>query len=185
MDTKKGPYLVIKSRTVYKSHLLDIQEDQVIKPDGKEAMFTVINYLPGVSVVVLNRKNEIYLIKEFYYALNDYGLQLPSGEIEEGETPLQSAQKELKEETGISAKQWVDLGLIHPFTTFIKSPAHLFLAYDINEIGDHEIETSVIAISFEEAYKMALDGKISHAQSFVALIKAMSYIKKHPEVANA
>lgn len=185
MNTKKGPYLVIKSRTVYKSNWMEIKEDNVIKPDNKEAVFTTIDYLPGVSIVALNRKNEIYLIKEYYYVLEDYGLQLPSGGIEAGETPLQAAQKELKEETGVHAKQWVDLGIIHPLTMFIKTPAHLFLAYDINQIEEQEEGIGVLTVSFEEAYKMALEGKISHAQSFVALIKAMSYIKKHPEVANA
>lgn len=175
-DIRKGPYLVIDSKEIYKSHWLTVTEDKVIKPDETDGVFTTVDYLPGISVIAINKQKEVFLIREFYYVLNEFGIQLPSGGIEPQETPIQAAQKELKEETGIEAKTWIDLGMIHPFTMFIKSPTHLFLAEDIITIDTPEEGIDVIKVPFDQAYQMAMENKIFHAQSIITIIRAKAYL---------
>src|SRR6266568_3431323 len=103
---KKGPFTVLNSKTVYKNDWIEVIEDEVIDAKGKPGLFGVIHYKSGVSVVALNAEREIYLIKEYNYALDNYNYKLPSGGIDAGETPLDGAKRELEEETGLIANNW-------------------------------------------------------------------------------
>ena len=68
------------------------------------------------------------MTKEFRYAVGQMSLEVVSGGVEEGEEPLAAARRELKEELGIEADEWVELGRVDPFTSMVLSPARLFLA---------------------------------------------------------
>lgn len=175
---KKGPYKILGSKIVYKNPWISVIEDIVIRPDGKEGIFGVVDYGSGVSVVALDETNQIYLIKEYYYAVERYALEIPSGGIDAGETPLEAAKKELLEEAGITAKTWIELGFTDPLTMILKSPAYLFLAKDLQIVQDPEKEIEVTRVPFEEAYQMVMDSLITHAPSCVAILKAKSYLDR-------
>jgi hypothetical protein len=93
-----GPYEILGSKEVYKNPWMQVWEDKVIRPDGKEGIFGVIDYVDGVAVVSLDEEMNIYLIKEFRYGCKQESLELPCGAIDAGETPLEGAKRELKEE---------------------------------------------------------------------------------------
>jgi ADP-ribose pyrophosphatase len=175
---KKGPYKVLSSETKYKNPWIEIIEEKVIRPEGKEGIFGIIDYGRGTSTVALDSKKNIYLIREYYYALEEYGIQLPSGDIANGETPLQGAQRELLEEVGAASETWIDLGYINPMTMILRSPAYLFLARDIELKQDAEQGIERVVVPFDEAYQMVLDSKITHGPSCVAILKAKAYLKK-------
>jgi 8-oxo-dGTP pyrophosphatase MutT (NUDIX family) len=168
---KKGPFEVIYSKLIYKNPWIEVNEDKVINPDGTKGIFGTVEYLKGTSIVALDDNKNTYLVREYYYVLNEYGIQLPSGGIEKGESSLEAAKKELFEEVGIKANKWKELGYLNPFTIIIKSPVFLFLATDL-EFGEKiEKEIDIIKIPFKEAYQMVLDNKITHAQSIIAILK--------------
>jgi 8-oxo-dGTP pyrophosphatase MutT (NUDIX family) len=173
---KKNPYKVLSSKKIYKNPWIEVVEDKVIRPDGTEGVFGTVKQGEGVIIVAVNPKKEVYLIKEYYYALGEYGVQTPAGKVEKGETPLQAARKELREETGITAKKWISLGKVHPLTMIIKSPQHLYLALETREGEKEEDEIEVVVTPLEKAYEMVLNGKIAFAPSCVAIIKAKEYL---------
>ena len=173
-----GPFKITDSKTAYKNPWIEVREDKVIRPDGKEGLFGVIDYGKGTSTVALDENHNINLVKEFYYALEEYGIQTPSGDIAHGETPLQGAQRELLEETGCSAEKWTDLGMINPMTMILKSPAFLFLAQNTKSIQPAEPETELIVMPFEEAHQMVIDSKITHGPSCVAILKAKFFLER-------
>jgi 8-oxo-dGTP pyrophosphatase MutT (NUDIX family) len=175
---KKGPYEVIDTKLIYKNPWIEVNEDKVINPDGSDGIFGTVEYIKGTSIVALDDKLNIYLVKEYYYVLNEYGIQLPSGGIEEGENNLEAAKKELLEEAGIRANNWRELGYLNPFTMIIKSPVFLFLATDLEFGEKSEKDIDLIKIPFEEAYQMVLDNKISHAQSIIAILKTKILLDK-------
>lgn len=174
---KKGIYEIIESRVMYKNPWIEVKEEHVIGPNGKASIFGTIDYGSGVSVLALDNNRNIFLIREYYYVLERYGVQLPSGGIENGETALDAAKKELLEETGLIADTWQDLGITDPLTMIIKSPAYLFLATNLKTRGDEEEGITVIKKTFEEAYQMVLDSKITHGPSCVAILKAKAYLE--------
>lgn len=173
---KKGPYEVISSSQVYKNPWIEVREDEVIGLDGKQGTFGVINYGSGVSIAALDSQKNIYLVKEYYYAIEQIGLQVPSGGIDDKETPLEAAKRELKEETGITAKKWVGLGFTNPLTMILKSPAYLFLALDLENKGSGEKGIEIVKTPFDKAFEMVLSSEINHAPSCLAIMKSKVYL---------
>ncbi len=176
---KKNPYKILSSKTVYKNPWLEVKEEDVVSPSGERKTFGTVDNGQGVQIVAINSQNEVYLIREYYYVLAEYGIHTPAGGVEKGETPLMAAKKELEEETGIKAKKWISLGLVHPLTMIIKSPQHLYLALDLEEGIKTEKEIEVVKIPLEKAYQMVLDGEIIFAPSCVAILKAKNYLNKN------
>lgn len=174
---KNGPYTILSSEQVYKNPWLNIQEDKVLHPDGSEGIFTTVDNGSGVSIVALDDKHNIHLIREYYYVLQEYGLQTPSGGIESGETPLEGAKKELLEETGLIASEWTELGYVDALTMIIKSPSYLFLASGLEKQQEPEPGIEVVTMPFAEVYQMVLDSEITHGPSCVAILKAKEKIE--------
>lgn len=173
---KKGPYKVLSSKVVYRNPWIEVKEDKVENSDGKEGIFGTVDYGEGVTIVAVNEKNDTYLIKEYYYVLDEYGVQTPSGGVGKDEAPLTAAKKELLEEAGLVAKKWISLGKINCLTTIIRAPQHLFLAQDIEERVKTESEIEVIKVPFIEAYQKVIDSEITYAPICVAILKAKIYL---------
>jgi 8-oxo-dGTP pyrophosphatase MutT (NUDIX family) len=176
MTTKRGPYTVLSSEVKYKNSWISVREDKIIRPNGKEGVYGIIEYGEGVTVVALNKNREIFLVKEYCYAIDEYNLSCPSGGVDSKETPLDAAKRELSEEAGVTSDKWFDLGYIHPFTMIINSPVTLFLALDAEIKQEHEEENKLYTMPFSEAYQMVIESRINHAGSCMAIMKAKYYL---------
>lgn len=174
---KNGPYTVTSSEIKYKNPWIEVREDKVIRPDGKEGLFGTVDYGEGVSIVALDTEQNIYLVKEYFYVLEKYGVQTPSGGVDGGEGPLQAAKRELLEEIGAVSEMWSNLGMIDALTTIIKHPAHLFLARNIEIVQEPESGIERIKVPFSEAVQMVLDSEITHGPSCVAILKAKIFLE--------
>jgi 8-oxo-dGTP pyrophosphatase MutT (NUDIX family) len=102
-----GPYTILHSRPVYENQWLKVREDQVAFRDGAESTFGVVAMKPGVSVLPLEEDGTVYLVREFKYALGDYSLEVVSGGLESGENADVAALRELEEEAGLTATEWM------------------------------------------------------------------------------
>ena len=181
MIRKNGPWTIQATIQKYKNPWLQVDEDQVITPGGKPGIFGVVHLLPGISVLALDEEGFVYLTKEFRYAIEQESVEAVSGGIDGNEAPLRCAQRELKEEAGIIAKEWINLGVINPFTSTVLSPANLFLARGLEFTESNREETEVITIvkvKFEEAVRMVLESKITHGPSCVLILKAKEFLEK-------
>ena len=176
----KGPYKVLSTRNAYENPWLSVREDRVIRPGGKEGYFGVIKMKAGSSVLALTRQSEVYLLREYKYGIERNSIELMSGALEGEETPLEAARRELKEELGLEADEWIDLGVVDPFTTVVHSPNYMFLA-----LGVHEGERSpdegevleVIKTAFSTAIDMVMRSEITHSASCVLILKADKYLQ--------
>ncbi|MFA5925353.1 MAG: NUDIX hydrolase [Parcubacteria group bacterium] len=178
----KKIYKILSSKNIYINPWIKVREDKVIQPGGKEGIFGVVEMKAGSTVLALNSKNEAYLIKEYKYAIERESIELVSGGLDGNETALDAAKRELKEETGIDAGRWIDLGVVDPFTTVIKSPNHMFLALDIKE-GRQFLEEGerlkVMKHPFEEVIRMVMDSEITHSASCACILKAARYLEEN------
>lgn len=175
-----GPWKIKKSEIRYKNPWIEVNEDQIIRPDGRDGIFGVVKMKAGVSVLPIDDQGFVYLTDEFHYALGDNSIEVISGAIDQNESPLQSAKRELKEETGILAKHWTNLGTVNPFTTVINSPAYLFLARDLDFGKSNPENTEVIKIrkiKFQKALTMVLNSKITHGPSCVLILKTKEFLE--------
>lgn len=180
MSKKNGPWTINSSEIKYKNPWIEVVEDQVIRPDGKPGIFGVVNMQAGVSVLAMDGEGNVYLTKEFRYGLQQDSVEVVSGGIDEGETPRKAAERELKEEIGAVSSDWTDLGLLNPFTSVVKSPAHLFLARNL-VFGENEREgteqITLFKVPFTEAVRMVMESEITHGQSCVLILKAARYLE--------
>jgi ADP-ribose pyrophosphatase len=172
---ERGPWKVVQSREVYRDPWIGVRVDDVIRPDGKPGIHSIIDIKPGVCVLAMDADGSVYLTEEFHYAVGRVTLEAVSGGIEAGETPLDTAQRELREELGIVAGKWTELGVVDPFTANVVSPTRLFLAQELTFAETKHEGTELIRsvrVPLIEAMRMLEDGRITHGPTCVLLLKA-------------
>ena len=174
-----GPYAVVHSRPVYENAWVKVREDRA-SLRGEEGSFGVVTMRAGVSALAMEESGEVYLVREFKYALGESSLEVVSGAIESGETPEQAGLRELGEEVGLVAAEWVDMGVLNPFTTVVNSPNHMFLARKLSKLRpmrERESAVEVVKAPFEEAVRWVLKGEITHGASCVVILKAKVFLE--------
>jgi ADP-ribose pyrophosphatase len=179
---KHGPWTIKKRRRVYQGELMEVFEDEVVKPDGEEGVYSTVKLEDGASVLALDEEGFVYLVKEFRYALGREDVAVVAGAIDAGEEPFETARRELREELGIEAEEWTELGRLHHSTSQVDSSTTLFLARKLRftekeEDASEEIET--VRMPFTEAIRKALDGQFTHASSCVLILRADDYLRKN------
>lgn len=176
---KKGPFRILNSKIIYKNPWITVREDEVKRSDGEDGIFGIVEYGEGVSVLAFDEENKVCLIKEYMYAIEREDIMLVAGGIEEGETPLNAAKRELLEEIGLQSDNWIELGVAHPLTIIIKSPFNMFMALNCKKVANAEKEIKMIKYTFEEVLKMVEKGEVSHSGSLSTILKAKLYFEKH------
>jgi ADP-ribose pyrophosphatase len=175
-----GPYTIVHSRPVYENPWLKVREDRVERRGGEETVFGVVTMKPGVSVLPLDEAGEVRLVREFKYALGATTVEVVSGAIESGEKAEEAALRELAEEAGLVAAEWVDMGVLNPFTTIVNSPNHMFLARKLEQTRrrpDAGEEVELLSVPFAQALGWVLDGTITHGASCVLILKVHLFLE--------
>jgi ADP-ribose pyrophosphatase len=178
-----GPWKIVMSHEIYRDPWLHVRKDDVIRPDGKAGTHGLVTLKPGVSVLAIDDERNVYLTEEFHYAIGRVNLEVVSGGREDSEEPLLAAQRELKEELGISASNWTDLGPVDPFTSVVLSPTRLFLAQSLMFGPTSHEGTELIKpyrCKFEKAVEMVLQGEVTHGPSCVLILKAAHALGYRP-----
>lgn len=179
MNKKKGPWTIIATKTVYKTPWISLIEDEVIKPNGQKGTFSTIDIKPGVSILPLDEKGNVYLTLEFHYGVARELIEAVSGGIDKNETPLEAAKRELQEELGFKAKKWTYLGYVDPFTTYCNSPNHMYLARDLTKSKpspDSTERIKMVKVPFSKAHDLVTKSIITHAGSAVLILKAKEFL---------
>jgi ADP-ribose pyrophosphatase len=174
-----GPWRIVSSQVRYQDPWVEVVRDEVIRPDGLPGSYCVITLKPGVCVVALDNDGRVHLTREFHYAVGYKTIEGVSGGRDGAEPSRMAAERELREELGLMAAKWIDLGRVDPFTANVYSPTQLYLALELTPCereleGTEQIEP--VVIGFAEAIAMVMDSRITHAPSCVALLKAAHYL---------
>ncbi len=170
----QNPWRTLSSRAVYRNSWLTLREDRVIRPDGAEGIYSVVEMPPSCGIVALNEENQVALVGQWRYVHGKYSLEIPTGGSEQGGTPLAAAQRELLEETGLTAGDWTALGTIDNSNGVTTDVAHLFLAQNLTAgqsvpQGDEQIERRWMP--FADAVLSVMKGEITESVSVAAILK--------------
>ena len=174
MTKKNGNWTIKKTTQKFGNDFFKVFEDSVIQPDGKNGKYATIELVPGVSVLAIDENDDVYLTKQFRYKAGKETLEVVAGAVED-ETPMRAAKRELKEELGITAKEFTKLGKIRLDNSIIESESNLYVARNLKfgeSNPDAEEELKRVKISFREAVEKVMSGKITHAPSCVLILKA-------------
>jgi len=179
MRRKKGLWQVEETVQLHKNGWLEVCEDKVIGPDDQAGSFVTVRMRPGVSVLAVDEARQVYLTSEFRYAVERESIETVSGGVEADELPLSAARRELREELGIEAAEWIDLGLVDPFTSLVHSPATLFLARNLSFVDTDCDDTEIIQlvkVQLSEAVRMVMESEITHGPSCVLILKTNYFL---------
>ncbi|MFI3210600.1 MAG: NUDIX hydrolase [Peptostreptococcaceae bacterium] len=171
----------ISSDKIYTGKNISLRIDTVETNNKGYQKREIIEHGGVVAVVAINENKEVVLIKQFRKAIEKVIWEIPAGKIESGETPKETALRELKEETGYIAN---NIRLIHKFYTtpgFSNQKIYLYLATDISK-SNSELEISedieTFTMDFDKAYEMVVKNEIEDAKSSIGLLFSKKLIKE-------
>jgi 8-oxo-dGTP pyrophosphatase MutT (NUDIX family) len=170
-----NPWRTLSSRIAYENAWIRIREDQVIRPDGEQGIYGVVEIRASVGVVALDEQDRIVLAGQWRYPLNRWSWEVPRGGSSPGETDMLAvAQRELREEAGIEAVRWELLASVDLNNGVTTDVEHLFLATDLRFVGDEQGGDEAIVtrwVAFADALDMVLSGEITEVCSVAAILR--------------
>ena len=179
---ENGPWKIKSTTAKYKSELLDVYEDEVVRPNGEPGTYATACVKPGVSVLPVDEDGFVYLARDFRYAVGRETIEAVAGGIDEGEPEVEAARRELKEELGIEAERFIELGQVDPMPSLVDSPSHLFLATGRLSFKEKELEAGenvrTVKLKLSDAVRMVMQSEITHGSSCVLILRANEYLKR-------
>jgi 8-oxo-dGTP pyrophosphatase MutT (NUDIX family) len=167
-----SPWRTLGSRDIYENAWISVREDTVVRPDDEPGIYGVVHYKNTAVGVLAVEEDHIYLVGQYRYPLQRYSWEIPEGGCPEDEEPLRAAQRELREETGLTAGNWRMLGEAYLSNSVADEYAVWFLATDLVPGEQSPEGTEVIGmrrVPVGEAVAMVMDGRITDALSCLAL----------------
>jgi 8-oxo-dGTP pyrophosphatase MutT (NUDIX family) len=173
----------LSSELVYESAWITVNKHQTINPAGNPAIYSVVNFKNlAIGVLPLSDDGYTWLVGQWRYPLNSYSWEIPEGGGPLGEQPLDTAKRELKEETGIVAQQFREIMQLHLSNSATDEHAFVFLAtglsFEESEPEESE-DLNVKKIHIDEAFELTLNGGITDAISVAAIMKVKYMMEKN------
>ena len=172
-DETKNPWRTLSSTKVYSNPWIEVREDTVIRPDGEQGIYGVVHYKNLAVGVLAIEDGFIYLVGQYRYPLDQYSWEIPEGGCASGEDPLQAAQRELEEETGLRAQHWRQMGEAHLSNSVSDERAVWFVATGLTQGTQRPEATEQLnlrRVPFAEALAMVQRGEITDALSLLAIM---------------
>src|SRR5665213_2865486 len=169
------PWTVIGSREVYVNPWIRVREDQVVRPDSKPGIYGVVEFANyALGVVAITETLETYLVGQWRYTLGRYSWEIPEGGGSKLALPIDSAKRELLEETGIEARDWVDLGPFDLSNSVTDEIGYVYLARNLSyresePEGDEVLNVRKLPLA--DVRQMCLDGQITDGVTIIAIFR--------------
>jgi 8-oxo-dGTP pyrophosphatase MutT (NUDIX family) len=171
----KNPWKTLASRLIYSNPWITVREDQVIHPDGTPGIYGVVDARIATGALALTADNCLYLVGQYRYPTNQYSWEIVEGGAEPGEAPLDAAKRELREEAGLIAAEWSQLGgEVHLSNCFSSEIGYLFLARGLTEVSSTPDGTEVLEIKrvpMAECLRMVDQGEIKDSVTIIGILR--------------
>ena len=175
MDEQHNPWTILGGKEVYDNKWINVTEYDVINPSGGKGIYGKVHFKNlAIGILPLDEDLNTYLVGQYRFTLNQYSWEIPEGGGPFGIDILQSAQRELKEETGLVAEEWTKLMDFHLSNSVCDEHGAIFLARKLKqeEAMPEETEDLVVKkVPFEEAYQMVENGIITDSLAVAAILK--------------
>lgn len=170
----------ISSERVYSGHIINVRVDTVEMPDGKTAFRDIAEHPGGVGVLAITEKNKIILVKQYRKPIEKAVYEIPAGKIDRGEEPLSCGVRELEEETGFKAREFISLGYMYPSPGFTDEVTHIYMARGLykGEINPDEDEyLDIEEFDIDDVKQMIMNNEINDAKTVFAFFKGLEHLK--------
>ena len=169
----------ITTKTMYEGLIVNIRSDIAELQNGCRVVREVVEHPGGVGIIPITHENKVLMVRQYRYPMEEELLEIPAGKLDEGETPINCAIRELSEETGCTAGRIIDMGAIYPSPGFCREILYLYLALDLHYGEIHLDENELLrveAIGIDELIDMIMANKMPDAKSIIGIMKAKKYL---------
>ena len=176
VDETHNPWQTLSTEVKYHNPWISVREDQVLNPGGGRGIYGVVSMKnKALGIVPVDAEGNTWLVGQYRYPLNEYSWEIPMGGGLIEHDILASAQRELKEETGLVAARWTRIARLHTSNSVTDEEGFVFLAEELSQGTVEPEETEDLRIwklPLAEAVRMALDDRITDCISVAGLLKA-------------
>lgn len=170
----------LSTKRIYEGKVVNLRVDEA-EIEGLKVMREVVEHPGGVAVLAMDKDNKVLCVQQYRYAQKQEMLEVPAGKLERGEDPLETGKRELQEETGYQAKNWVFLGEFIPTGAYLEEKIFMYFAYDLSFVGNHFDEDEFIElkkVSLDELTEMILNKTIIDGKTMAMVLKVKLMLEK-------
>ena len=175
-DETHNPWRTLSTEVKYHNPWISVREDQVLHPGGGRGIYGVVSMKnKALGIVPVDADGNTWLVGQYRYPLNEYSWEIPMGGGLLEHDILESAQRELKEETGLTAARWTRIARLHTSNSVTDEEGFVYLAEDLTagEVEPEETEDLRLwKLPLAEAIRMVMDDRITDGVSVAGLLKA-------------
>jgi 8-oxo-dGTP pyrophosphatase MutT (NUDIX family) len=175
MNEHISPWKILGEKKVYENPWISLTEYDVINPSGGKGIYGKVHFKGlAIGILPLDQQMNTWLVGQYRFPLNQYSWEIPEGGGRLDIEPLESARRELLEETGLVAAEWSPLMEMYLSNSVSDEHAIIFLARNLRQEQPQPDETEQLQIkkvSFTEAYQMVEKGMITDSMSVAAILK--------------
>lgn len=169
----------IKTDVKFEGRILKMRVDTVELPDGSTSTREIIEHPGGVAVIAVDENGYVPMVTQFRKPYEKMIMELPAGKLDDGEDPLQCGVRELEEETGLKAKNFVFLGGVLPSPGYAAEMLYVYLATDLYEGTVHLDEgefLNVEKIHLDDLIEKVMNNELEDAKTVIGILKAAKYL---------
>lgn len=165
---------MLESREIFNGRVIRVTVDKVQLEDGTTSTREIVHHHGGACILPVDADGSVTMVRQFRYAFGEEIWELPAGKLEPGEDPFESAKRELSEECGLSADNYIDLGVVYPTVGYDSEKIYLWAATGLHKGGQHLDAgefLDVVRMPFAEALQKVLHGEIKDSKTQIGLMK--------------
>jgi 8-oxo-dGTP pyrophosphatase MutT (NUDIX family) len=175
-DETHNPWRTLSSEVKYQNPWISVREDQVLNPAGGRGIYGVVTMKnKAIGIIPVDADGNTWLVGQYRYSLNEYSWEIPMGGGPVALDVLESAQRELREETGLTAGRWTRIARLHTSNSVTDEEGFVYLAEDLTPGHTEPEETEDLRLwklPLIQAVQMAMDDRITDCISVAGLLKA-------------
>lgn len=167
-------------RRVFEGRIVSLAQEMAKLPNGKRMVIDVVRHPGGAAAVAIDKRNRVCLLRQYRPVFDEWMWELPAGKLDHGEPPLTTAQRELIEEAGVTAANWIPLGGVVSSPGVFTEVVHLFLAQGLSHVASANEEHELIEVHWVplvKAIERAAAGDINDGKTVAGLFRASRYIR--------
>ena len=171
----------LSKKVIFEGRIITVHEDAVQLPNGELASREVVEHPGGVAVVALDENENVYMVRQFRYPFHKVLLEIPAGKLNYGEDPFTCGVRELKEETGLTAGCYDNLGSFMVSPGFCGERIHIYLARELTNGAmqlDPDEFLEVEKMPLETLVDMIMDNKIEDAKTVIGILKTAQLLRR-------
>lgn len=164
----------LSSEKIFEGRIISLQVDEVELPDGKTSKREIIKHPGAVAIIALTPEQKLVMVRQYRKALNREILEIPAGKLEKGEAPIQTAERELEEETGYRCRSLQYVSSFYTSPGFADELVHLYFTDQLERLDekaptDEDEFVEVLEVTLEEAFQLIREKQIYDAKTAYAV----------------